>query len=257
MTNTFRRHIAGGALCLSLAAISAAPGQLAAAPATGAISVRVKLSGTPPGNSVIRMGVDPMCGKITAGQRVVDAVVVADADGNLANAFVSLQGTFPAAAAPAKPVIIDQQGCQYLPRVVGVRVGQTLEVRNSDPLLHNVHAVSSTSNGFNVSVPKAGMVHRVQLKNAESMLHLRCDVHRWMTSFVSVMAHDFFAVTPKEGVVRLAQVPAGTHTIQVWHERFGTLTQTVKVSAGRDSAVSFTYAGTEKPVKIPELSLRD
>ena len=206
---------------------------------------------------MIRVGVDPMCGKVTAGKRVVDEVVIADAEGNLANAFVSLQGTFPATAVPATPVIIDQQGCMYTPRVVGVRVGQTLEVRNSDPLFHNVHAVSSTSNGFNVSVPKAGMVHRVQMKNAESMLRVRCDVHRWMTSFVGVLAHNFFAVSRKEGVFEIAQVPAGTHTIQVWHERFGTLTQTVKVSAGKDTAVRFTYAGSEKPSRIPDLRLHD
>lgn len=243
-------------LCLSLVAANAVwPGRAQAAAATGSISGRVILSGPPPGNPVIRMTMDPMCGKMTAGKRVVDEIVMADRQGNLGNVFVSLRGAFPETQVPTTAVIVDQKECMYIPRVVGVRVGQSLEVHNSDQLMHNVHAFSKNGNGFNVSVPRAGMVQRFQLKNEESMLRLRCDVHRWMTSFIGVMSNDYFAVTRGDGVFRIQQVPVGTHTIQAWHERYGVVSQTVKVTAGRDTVVSFAYSGSEKAPPIADLRL--
>ena len=105
----------------------------------GAIKGHVRVKGKVPGNPVIRMGMDPMCAKLNAGKRPVQEIVAATADGSLANVFVSLQGSFPASPVPAEPVTIDQRACMYVPRVVGARVGQTLQVRNSDEVLHNVH----------------------------------------------------------------------------------------------------------------------
>src|SRR5688572_10935990 len=150
----------------------------------GTIKGRVRLTGTSPGNAVIRMGVDPMCRKINAGKQVVQEQVVVSADGGLANTFLRLQGSFPRAAAPTQPVAIDQRACFYTPRVVGVRVGQALQVRNSDPMLHNVHSLSAGANGFNVGQPSAGMVYSFQPKEEEVMLRLKCDVHRWMTAHI-------------------------------------------------------------------------
>ena len=171
-------------------------------PEVGTIKGRVRLTGKSPGNAVIRMGVDPMCGKMNAGKQVVQEQVVVSADGGLANAFVRLQGSFPRAAAPTQPVTIDQRACFYIPRVVGAQVGQTLQVRNSDPMLHNVHSLSSGTNGFNVGQPSAGMVYTFQLKQEEIMLRLKCDVHRWMTAYIGVVSHPYFAVSGTGGRVR-------------------------------------------------------
>ena len=139
----------------------------------GTIKGRVRLTGKSPGNAVIRMGVDPMCGRMNAGKQVVNEQVVVSADGGLANAFVRLQGSFPRTTPPTQPVTIDQRACFYLPRVVGTQVGQTLQVRNSDPMLHNVHSLSNGTNGFNVGQPSAGMVYTFQLKQEEVMLRLK------------------------------------------------------------------------------------
>ena len=136
---------------------------------------------------------------------------------------------------------IDQRACVYVPRVVGARVGQTLQVRNSDELLHNVHGVSAQGNDFNVSQPKAGIVRQLPLKNAEIMLRVTCDVHRWMTAFVGVVNHPYFATTGGAGTFTISNVPAGTYTIQAWHEQFGVVTQTVRVTAGSTSTVDFAY----------------
>src|SRR5215470_233356 len=99
---------------------------------TGTIKGHVHLTGKLPGNPIIRMGMDPMCAKINAGKRVIQEYVVASLDGSLANVFVRLQGNFPQTPVPSQPVTIDQRGCIYTPRVVGLRVGQTLQFKNSD-----------------------------------------------------------------------------------------------------------------------------
>src|SRR5262245_36247341 len=121
----------------------------------GTIKGRVRLNGKSPGNMVIRMGVDPLCSKLNAGQRVLQQEVVTSTDGGLANVFINLQGNFPSAPVPAEPVVVDQRGCVYMPRVIGARAGQRLQIRNSDALLHNVHSLSGL-NSFNVGQAGAG-----------------------------------------------------------------------------------------------------
>ena len=208
----------------------------------GTITGRVRVKGKVPGNPVIRMGMDPMCAKLNAGKTTVQEIVAAAADGSLANVFVSLQGSFPATPVPSEPVTIDQRGCMYVPRVVGARTGQTVVVRNSDAVFHNVHGNSAHGNAFNFSQPKAGIVQELRLKEPETMVRVTCDVHRWMTAFVGVVAHPYFATSGTGGTFTIANVPAGSYTIQSWHELFGVLTETVRVTEGSTSAVEFAYS---------------
>jgi hypothetical protein len=212
----------------------------------GAIRGHIRLNGTLPGNPIIRMGMDPMCAQLNAGRRVVQETVAASADGSLANVFVRLQGSLPPAPIPAEPVILDQRACIYVPRVLGARVGQILQVRNSDDLLHNVHGVSARGNGFNIGQPKAGIVQQIRLKEEEIMLQVTCDVHRWMIAFVGVVSNPYFATSGAAGTYAINNVPAGTYTIQTWHERYGVLAQTVRVREGSTSTVDFAYTGLEK-----------
>lgn len=217
----------------------------AAAQTVGTIKGRVHLDGTPPGNPVIRMRVDPMCAKVNAGKRVIQEAVITSKEGGLANAFIKVQGSFPRAPAPTGAVVIDQHDCLYTPRMIGARVGQTLLIRNSDPLLHNIHSISTGSNSFNIGQPMAGMENRIPLK-AEEMLRLKCDVHRWMTAYVGVVNHPYFAVSGKDGTFEIASVPVGTHTLHIWHERYGDLERSVRVSPGTTTTVTFAYTGAEK-----------
>jgi plastocyanin len=214
-------------------------------PGAGSIKGHVRLTGKVPGNVVIRMGADPLCARLNRGKQVVQETVAATADGSLANVFVRLQGSFPKTAVPAQPVTINQQGCIYEPRVVGVLVGQTLQVRNSDELMHNVHGLSAKSNGFNVSEPKAGMVQQFKMKDEEVMLRLKCDVHSWMVAYIGVVSNPFFAVSDRTGTFVIQNVPAGSHSIQAWHERYGPLVQTVRVRAGAEATIEFSYTGNE------------
>ena len=234
------RHEPGGRLDDS--AVASVPAR-----SGGTITGHVLVRGKVPGNPIIRMGMDPMCAKLNAGAQPVQQIVAASADGSLANVFVSLQGSFPEAPVPSAPVTIDQRGCMYVPRVIGAQVGQTVQVRNSDELYHNVHGASGRGNSFNISQPKAGLVQQLHLKDPEIMLRVTCDVHRWMTAFVGVVSHPYFATSDVAGTFTIANAPAGTHTIQAWHELFGAVTQTVRVTEGSTSTIEITYDSGSRP----------
>ena len=221
---------------------------------TGTIKGHVHLTGKLPGNPIIRMGMDPMCSKMNAGKRILQEYVVATVDGSLANVFVRLQGNIPQTPVSTQPVVIDQRGCVYTPRVVGVRMGQTLQIKNSDAFLHNVHGLSGKDNSFNVGQPTAGLVFQWKANNEEVMLHLKCDIHNWMNAYIGVVTNPYFAVSDTAGTFQIDKVPPGTYTLQAWHERFGATTKTVTVKAGAVATIDFTYTGTEKSMfATPEI----
>jgi plastocyanin len=226
--------------------LAAACGEAIAQGSTGTIRGHVRLTGKLPGNPVIRMRVDPGCAKLTAGKMVVQEYVAAAIDGSLANVFVRMIGNFPQTPVPTQPVVIDQSSCVYGPRVVGARVGQTIQIKNSDPVLHNVHALSGKNNGFNVAQPRAGLIYEFKAKNEEVMLHFTCDVHNWMHSYLGIVTNPYFAVSSTKGTFEIPRVPPGTYTIEAWHERYGPVSKPVTVKAGAVTTVDFSYASTEK-----------
>jgi len=217
--------------------------------ATGTIKGHVRLNGRAPGNPLIRMGKDPKCAAMNKGKQVIQETVKATLDGSLADVFVHLEGAFPGSAVPKSPVVINQHGCFYEPRVVGVRVGQELQIKNSDSLLHNVHSVSNNSNQFNVAQARAGAVDSFRMKKEEVMLRLGCDVHSWMMAYVGVVTNPYFAVSDASGGFVINDVPPGTYTIDAWQERFGPQKKTVKVTGGATATVDFVYAVAQQEKK--------
>lgn len=192
------------------------------------------------------MGMDPMCAAVNRGKQVVNEIYAVGDGNTLGNVFVKVEGTFPATPVPSQPVEIDQSGCIYRPRVVGARVGQVLRVKNSDNWLHNVHSDSSKGSNINQSTPQAGMDVKLTLRG-EEMLRLGCDVHRWMTAWVGVVSHPYFAVSEgKGGTFTIANVPAGPRTVTAWHEALGALTKAVEVKDGQTVTVDFVYTQKSK-----------
>jgi plastocyanin len=217
---------------------------------TGTIRGHVRLTGARPGNPIIRMGMDPKCSQMNADKRVVQEIVSSDEHGNLANVFVSLSGNFPATPVPSQPVTIDQRKCMFTPRVVGVRVGQTLRVVNDDPISHNVQSLSSLPGGanyFDVTTPASSAPFSFRLRQEEVMLRVVCDLHKWMTTYVGVVTNPYFAVSGEGGAFEIDNVPAGTHTISAWQEEYGVVKKTVSVTARGTATVDFAYTGKEKP----------
>lgn len=203
-------------------------------PATaGMVSGHVRLEGTPPAAQTIRMDGDRRCvGFRPDGRRPTETWVVGDG-GALANVFVyvktGLEGrSFPV---PNEPVVLDQQECWYVPRVIGVRVGQPFQVVNSDPLLHNVRTASIINEPVMQGQPVQGMRYSHTFSTAEVMVPFTCDVHAWMNAWVGVVNHPYFAVTDPSGAFSLPDLPAGTYTVEAWHEAAGTTTGTATVAA--------------------------
>lgn len=204
----------------------------------------IRLTGAAPANPAIDMADEPKC-KARYAQAPKQPVVVAGANGALANVFVYVKSGLPEGATyppTASPVVIDQQGCLYHPRVMGLMVGQALAITNSDSLLHNIKAMGKANRPFNISQPAAGMTTNRTFATSEVMVPLECSVHGWMHAFVGVLPHPYFATTGDDGTFTIANLPAGTYTIEVWHERFGSQTATVTVADTDTKAADFTYA---------------
>jgi hypothetical protein len=218
----------------------------AAAPlGTGTVSGTISFTGTAPANPSIDMSEEAACrdkhqGGVTDPQYVVN-------DGKLGNVFVYVKSGLPAGAtftSPSEPVVIDQNGCLYHPRVLGIMVGQPLEIRNSDPVLHNIKAVPAANRGFNISQPTEGMKTTRTFDTPEVMVPLECNVHGWMNAYVGVMSHPYFAVSSENGTYSITGLPAGTYEIEAWHEKLGTKTMTVTVPDGGGATADFSFAPT-------------
>jgi len=218
--------------------------------AGGTIVGHIKYMGSAPVNALIRMGADPRCNRLYVGKRPTTQSFTVDANGNFADVLVSLDGSFPNTPAPTAPVVLNQKDCQYAPHVLGARVGQTLQVKNLDATEHNIHAASTIGNEINTTQPIGGPVYEVKLKASE-LLHVRCDNHTWMSSYIAIMDNPYFGVSGTDGTFTINNVPAGKQTVKAWHEVMGMQTQMVDVQAGKTTNVDFTFAPGKKTASVP------
>jgi hypothetical protein len=208
------------------------------------VTGRVRFTGTKPANPRIDMSEEPKCHQKYSTPPTAETVMV-NANGTLANVFVYVKSGLPAGAkyqAPATPVVIDQSGCRYAPHVMGLQVGQTFEIRNSDPLLHNIKAKATKNRPFNISQPTAGMKTNRTFSAAEVMVTLECNVHGWMNAFVGVLAHPFHATSGSDGTFTIRGLPPGTYELEAWHERYGVQTASVTVAGTESKTAEFTFA---------------
>jgi plastocyanin len=216
-------------------------GKTVDAATAGSLSGTVKFEGTAPAPQPIRLSRD--CVASSAPNPVSDAVLIG-ADGALRNAFIYVKdGLDPAYTfdAPTAPVQLAQKGCIYTPRVLGIRVGQTLEVVNQDPTLHNVHALPMTNEEFNKSQPLQNVAMKHVFTAPEVMVRFKCDVHAWMAAYVGVLPHPYFAVSDDAGHFEIKNLPPGKYTIEAWHEVFGRRTAEVTVGDKQAQTVAFTF----------------
>jgi len=148
--------------------------------------------------------------------------------------------------APAKHAEIDQVECMYTPRIQGVVAGQTIDIKNGDATLHNVHTYKGSESLFNTAQPKASPPMPKEMPDEASVVKFSCDVHPWMRGFVIVTDHPFFAVSGEDGTFKIEKVPAGKYTIEAWHSQYGLLKkEAVEVKDSGEVTVDFEYKGTE------------
>ena len=213
------------------------------AQAGATITGKVKFTGARPVMAKIDMSDEPVCkGKYQTPPTKEDVVV--SATGMLANAFVyvksGLPATYKAPAAPT-PVVLDQDGCRYKPHVFSILVGQTMSIKNSDVIAHNIKAKGVKNRPFNISQPTTMTTPRT-FTAPEVMVALECNVHGWMKAYAAVLPHTFSAVSEADGSFKISGLPPGTYTIEAWHERYGTQTATVTVTGAETKTSDFTFA---------------
>ena len=223
----------------------AAPAGPAVDPATaGKVTATVTFEGAAAAPHMITITGDPKCVTENGAPQRADETLVVGERQALQNVFVYVKDGLGAFGfpIPAEPVVLDQDKCRYSPRVLGVRVGQTLQIRNSDPLLHNVRSNGVINQAFNKSTPLEGVSFNHSFATREVMVPFKCDVHGWMSAYVGVLDHPYFGTTAPDGKVVLGNLPPGTYTIEAWHEALGTRTQQVTIGAKESKDVSFTFS---------------
>ena len=214
--------------------------------AGGTITGTVKYEGKVPRMKALKMAADPICdGKHKDAPARMEWLVVSDS-GELKNAFVWIKEGADNYPAPEEHAVLDQNGCIYSPHVLGVQVDQVVDILNTDGTLHNVHSLSKRNPQFNIAMPKFKKKKEVTFTKSEMMFPIKCDVHPWMKCYVAVVNHPFFDVTGEDGTFEISGLPAGTYTLEVWHEKLGTKTVSVTVADGATKTVNFTLSKPKK-----------
>jgi plastocyanin len=212
----------------------------------GAVAGRIVFTGKRPAAKKINIDEDEACVRLNKAG-MYDQAIVVNRNGTLSNVFVyvkqGLEGkTF---AKPQEAVVLDQKGCRFVPRVLGIRAGQTFQVTNSDPVTHNVHPVAQMNREWNQSQSPGDAPLERRFARPEVMLRVKCNVHSWMRSWVGVTDHPYFAVTGADGTFEIGNLPPGDYTIEAWQEDLGVQEQRVHLAPSQKSEVVFTFKGEQ------------
>ena len=208
----------------------------------GKLRGQVRLEGKRPMMKSVSMDAEEACAKMHAAP-VMDGTAVISETGGVKNVFVyvkrGLEGK--SYAPPTETVVIEQKGCQFGPRVLGVRKMQTIAVKNLDPVTHNIHPMPKNNRDWNQSQAPGAEDLKRRFGFPEVMIPVKCNVHAWMRAYVAVMEHPFFAVTDAAGGFQIPDLPPGEYEIAAWHEQFGDLTRRVRVEPGAAVEVPLSF----------------
>ena len=256
------KHALAMVLAISLASSAAlADGKKGTATIKGKVTISSKVSMKP-----IKMTADPTCNQLNKGKSppVLDpGSVIYKKQGNaVPDVFVWISKGAEKFDAPDEAVVIDQKDCMYLPHVVGMIAGQPMDIKNSDPLNHNVHSLAKKNPQFNFAQAQP-MVKQLAgndtFTRTEEAVKIKCDVHSWMSCYVFVLDHPFFNTThghlstddkDKWGTYEIKELPAGKYTVSIWHENHGEMSEKIEVKDGESVDLNFEF-GEKKKAAAP------
>ncbi len=221
-----------------IAAISLFQG---AAFAGATLTGKVAFEGTAPTPKPVNFGAEKQCAILHGDKPPVSEDIVVNSNNTVKWVLVYVkEGLTGEYKAPTQAVVIDQKGCMFSPHVVAAMVGQKIDFKNDDPVLHNVRSNAKANKAFNIAQPIQGMTTSKTFEQPEIGIQMRCDVHFWMASYIHVLKNPFFAITGDDGAFSIKDLPAGTYTVDIWHESLGTQTAQVTVGEGESKELNFT-----------------
>lgn len=208
----------------------------------GSIAGSVRFAGRPPALKLVDMSGDPACVSAHHGKQYDESVSIGPHAG-LANVFVYVEKGLEGKQfePPTSAVVINQTGCWFVPRVLGIQTGQPLEIVNSDPVTHNIHPMPRANHEWNHSQGPGDPPMQRRFTNPEIMIPIKCNIHSWMHAYLGVVDNPYFAVTDSAGNFSLNNLPAGTYTVAAWQEKLGTQQQTITIVPGAHASLRFTF----------------
>jgi hypothetical protein len=205
----------------------------------GSVDGTVTFTGTPPKMRPIDMAKEPSCAKQHPTPVMTESVVTGP--GNTVEwVVVYVSGGDQGSTAPTETVRYDQKGCEYLPHVAALQVGQPLEIYNNDQTSHNIHPLAKVNPEWNKSQPPGAPPIKTSYAKAE-FIAVKCNVHPWMHGYFAVLSTSHYALTGNDGKFSIKGLPPGKYTVTAWHERFGTQSQEVTVAEGKPATADFVF----------------
>ena len=214
-------------------------------PATsGSVTGTVLYKGKKPTPKLVNMSEDPACVQAHSGKAYDESLVVGS-KGTLGNAFIYIKSGLEGKTfeAPSTPVTIDQGGCWFRPRVLGIQTNQTLQVTNSDPVTHNIHPMAQINREWNHSMGPGDPPLNRKFQKPEIMVKVKCNIHSWMHAFIGVVDNPYFAVSKDDGSFEIPNLPPGTYTLAIWQENLGTQEHQITIAPHTRTATGFTFKG--------------
>jgi hypothetical protein len=214
-------------------------------PATaGSISGTIRYAGKKPVKKQIDMSEDPACVQAHHG-KALDESLILSSTGGVADAFVYVKSGLEGKRfeTPLAPVTIDQNGCWFNPRVLGIQTNQQLRVINSDPVTHNIHPMAQINREWNHSQGAGDAPLARRFTKPEVMIRVKCNIHSWMHAFIGVVDNPYYAVTKADGSFSLPGLPPGTYTIGIWQETSGLEERQITVAPRANSPLNVTLKG--------------
>ena len=174
------------------------------------------------------------------GKSKKDPSLVVSERGEVQNAVVYIADIHKGKTMEPQEVTLNQKNCEYHPHVLAFPAGSTVEVKNPDGILHNIHSYSEKNDPFNLAQPKFKKTLTVTIEKPE-IISVKCDVHGWMSGWFFVAENPYYSLTEDNGSFQLTGVPPGRYSIQVWHEELGKQSKDVKVEPDERTEIEFEF----------------